>query len=218
MSENLIEYRTDEKEDEVIEIPELEEFDCEYALKLLKDKKLLRDTMIDFCKTLPAIEQKLNGFLDGILQEEALTGYRIEVHSLKSTAATVGAILLSKLARLSEVAAKEKNIEKIKRLHPILTEEIEKHRERLSVLLPKQVKAVPTDLKELLPYFEALKDSLLDGDYNACDEVVREITKYQYPAGLEEQVEQLADYILNLMDDEAITVLNDIMAVIREVL
>lgn len=218
LPENLIEYRTDEKEDEVIEIPELEEFDCEYALKLLKDKKLLRDTMIDFCKTLPAIEQKLNGFLDGILQEEALTGYRIEVHSLKSTAATVGAILLSKLARLSEVAAKEKNIEKIKRLHPILMEEIEKHRERLSVLLPKQVKTVPTDLKELLPYFEALKDSLLDGDYNACDEVVREITKYQYPAGLEEQVEQLADYILNLMDDEAITVLNDIMAVIREVL
>ena len=53
-------------------------------------------------------------YLNTIEQDESLNNYRIEVHALKSSAATVGALLLSKTARLLEVAAADGKIEKIK--------------------------------------------------------------------------------------------------------
>ena len=75
--------------------------------------------------------EKLQNCWKELPETKALDNYRIEVHAVKSTAATVGALLLSKLARLLELAAKEGNLERMERLHPILLEEMKAHKERL---------------------------------------------------------------------------------------
>ena len=75
-----------------------------------------------------------------IRDEKKRSEYRTRVHALKSNMAMVGALLLSKIARMLEVAALEGNIEKIDRLHPILLEEIKNHKERMAVFAGERTK------------------------------------------------------------------------------
>lgn len=112
-------------------LPEIEEFDFDYAMRLLGDASLLRFLLDDFKEFLGESMEKLQGYWQELPGEKALDNYRIEVHAVKSTAATVGALLLSKLARLLELAARGENLERIERLHPVLMEEMKTHKERL---------------------------------------------------------------------------------------
>ena len=89
-------------------------------MRILKSEDLLMQSLVNFKDMLKLVPDKLLLFMDTIEQNETLTSYRIEVHSLKSSSATVGALLLSKTARLLEVAAIEGKIEKIKVLNQII--------------------------------------------------------------------------------------------------
>ena len=92
----------------------------------------------NFKDILKYVPEKLNKYLEQVETEDGLSLYRIEVHALKSTSATVGALLLSKLARLLEVAAIEGEIQRIMLLHPVLLEEIEKHKNRVDTLFVEE--------------------------------------------------------------------------------
>lgn len=193
-------------------IPQLEEFDFDYAMNLLKSEELLQKTLLDFYHALEHLPEKLSLLFDLITQEETLSLYRIEVHALKSTAATIGALLLSKLARLLEVAAANKEIERIVVLHPILLDEMEKHRERIASILPKSEKKVQIEnMEEILPYFEMLKANLDGDDYNAADIVCAEIQKYEYGEEIRLLVEKLANQVMNLEAEDAIITIEKIM-------
>ena len=72
------------------------------------------------------LERKIEDLYKNIMMEDELQRYRIEVHGLKSSAAAVGALLLSKLARLQELAVIDKDYETINALHPILMNQIRK--------------------------------------------------------------------------------------------
>lgn len=196
---------------EPAELPELDEFDFEYALRILRDESLLRSALTDFYHSLDGLCTKLSAQIDCLTQPDALDTYRIEVHALKSTAATVGALLLSKVARLLEVAAKEKNIEKILLLHPILMEEVKKHKERLQEIVPpEEEKQQLESTAEIAPYFEMLKQGLEQEDYQTVDFLFEEIKKYQYEEELQKQVDKLEDQIMNLESEEAIETVNQI--------
>lgn len=145
-------------------LPDLLEFDFDYARNHLQDDGILLETIRDVYQNLDSMKEKLereyqllqqyffqepdknrseedfsdkrdgevaSGQLDDAT--EAISAYQIRVHSLKSDAAAIGALLLSNLARLLEVAAMEQDVNRIRKLHPILMEEIEKHKERMSV-------------------------------------------------------------------------------------
>ena len=114
------------------------------------------------------IPEKLEYLMASIEDEAGLNAYRIEVHALKGTAATVGALLLSKLARILEVAAANGEIKKIHCLQPILLEEIEKHLERVETLFPDDRKEIEST--ELLSsYLEMLYIGVSQGDYDTAD-------------------------------------------------
>lgn len=119
------------------ELPNLAEFDFDYAIRCLGTKEVLMDTLEGFTQQLEEMQHTLPELITSISREETRKAYRIEVHTLKSTAASVGALLLSKLSRLLEVAAADNDVDRILVLHPILMEEIEKHRERLETVFPK---------------------------------------------------------------------------------
>lgn len=204
--------RMPEEAGQKIDLPELDEFDYEYAMGLLRNKALLKETMVDFYRSIPGIVNDLNLHEDSIEQEESLNAYRIQVHALKSTAATVGALLLSKLARLLEVAAREREIKKIRTLHPILLEELEKHRKRLEVLVPQEEKKDLQNPDEVMPLFVMLRQSIEKGDFNTSDYLMKKIKEYAYPEPLQELVEQLDEEILNLEDDEALRTIEQFRA------
>lgn len=122
-------------------MPKIAEFDFEYAIECLGSKDVLMQTLESFAAQLEQVYDKLPTLIGTISQEETRKAYRIEVHTLKSTSAMVGALLLSNISKLLEVAATEGDIARIQVLNPILLEEIKTHRERLEVLFPKEQSA-----------------------------------------------------------------------------
>ena len=200
-----------QEEESKITLPQLDEFDFGYAMNLLKNEEILMNTLQDFYKMLENLPNKLNGLYDSIENEESLNLYRIEVHALKSSAAMVGALLLSKVARLLEVASADKDIQKIKSIHPILLEEMEKHKERIKTILPEsEDKVVIENKEEISAYFDMLKTNLEDSDYDTADFICGEIQKYKYPNNIQELVNELVMRIINLEADDAIKTIEKI--------
>ena len=191
------------------DLPQLDEFDFNYALGLLKSEDLLMQSLENFKDMLKYIPGKFQVLLEGIEQEECLKNYRIEVHALKGTAATVGALLLSKVARLLEVAAAEEEIEKIRVLHPVLLEEIKKHKERVSVLFNEE-KQEPESKELIESYLNMLSMGLMQEDYDTADFMIGEINKYQYTNEIQALVDALAGQILNMETSNAIDTLEKI--------
>ena len=192
-------------------LPQLDEFDFEYAMNLLQNEELLLNTLEEFHKSLGQLPEKLSVLVDEIQQEEQRTLYRIEVHALKSTAAAVGAMLLSKLARMLEVAAADNQIERITLLHPVLLEEIEKHKERISTVFPMSEERTEVEsMEEILAFFDMLKCSLEGEDYQTADIICSEINKYKYPEQIQVLVDEIATQVMNLEAEEAITTIDKI--------
>ena len=140
-------YEEKNNDIQISALPQLDEFDFDIARKLLNSEELVITVLRDFGVSLESLPDKLNCLYDGILADESgtinkerLSLYRIEVHALKSTAGTVGAILLSKLARLLEVAAMEEDVTKLIALHPILLDEINKHKNRINEAMSNEEK------------------------------------------------------------------------------
>lgn len=192
------------------ELPQLEEFDFAYAMNLLRSQELLRKTLEDFYHQLGNLPKKLSGLFEEIQEDEKLALYRIEVHGLKSTAATVGALLLSKLARLLEVAAINGDISKIIILHPILMEEMEKHRVRIEPLFPKKEKKQVDNVEEILPYLEMLEMNLENDDYASADYVCEALNKYRFEGKMQSLLEELCTQVMNLEAEDGIITINKI--------
>ena len=190
-------------------LPVLDEFDFEYAIRILKDKEILMSTLQDFKKMSGTLPDKLNDLYMNIENTEMLNLYKIEVHALKSAAAMVGALLVSKLARLLEKAAIDKDVDRIIAVHPILIDEMAKHRERLLDVFPEIKNKLSIDDKELiLGYFDMLQMAISNDDYETADFVCEEIQKYSYPESVCRQVDELADKVNKLDSDAAIQLVN----------
>lgn len=201
------EYKEERVEDN--ELPLVDEFDFSYAMSILKDKDILMNTLKDVKKMLGVLPEKLNDMYIDIENAEMLNLYKIEVHALKSSAAMVGAMLLSKVARLLEMAAIDKNIDRILVLHPILLEEISKHRERLLSIFPEDEEKMPIEDAELIfGYFDMLEMGILNDDYATADFVCEELQKYTYTESVSKQVENLIEKVNQLDSDAAMQLIN----------
>ena len=195
------------------EIPAPEEFDFKYAISLTGSETILRETLLDFSDFLSDLTERLNKDFVRLPEEGALHNYQIKVHSLKSSAATVGALLLSKTARLLEVAAIEKNVDKIRVLHPILCEEIAKHYERVLSLFPAENADVElTDApKDLADTFVMLKDALDAFDYDTADRICEELSGYRFPDGVSQLISALLEHISEFERESAISTIDEIL-------
>lgn len=198
-------------------LPQMEEFDLAYARMNLRDDELIRQTMLGVYHAMSGEAQLLERLAAeiGERKDGALKQYRIRVHNLKSTTATVGALLLSKLARLSEVAAIEEDIDKLLKLHPILIEEMKKHEQRLQVLAENSGKKRPGDTEEILGMLKALAEALADRDYDTADRLAEQLGAFEYAEEVRGPMEQLLTQVMNLEADAAIDTVGQISDLMR---
>ncbi|MBQ7775237.1 MAG: response regulator [Lachnospiraceae bacterium] len=213
LPETLLSEGEEEEENtskqENVELPKLEEFDFEYAKSLVQKEELVYKFLMDFHASLEPLMEKLSMLYANIGQEEGLKVYRTEVHALKSTSATVGALLLSKLARLLEKAAIEKDAERIEALHPILLDEMKKHKERIeTILTPIEEKALVQKVETA--YLDMLSNSLENAQFDVADLICGEIQKNQYPENIQVLIEMLVEKVFQLDADEALKIIREI--------
>ncbi len=199
-----------EGEKERIGLPQIDEFHFDYALSMVQEEELLYKFLQDFQKTLDTVPQKLEMLYSDLWQENGLANYRSEVHALKSTAATVGALLISQIARLLEIAAIEKDLEKIHTLHPILLEELSKHKKYLDEGLQAE-KAESGETQELeTEYLDMLVAALQTEDYNVADFLMSKIKQKQYAEQLQILLDKLAEQVFNLQAQDALDTIEKI--------
>lgn len=200
-------------------LPDIDEFEWDYALLKLKDTDILLYSCKNFYNVLENIEVEYSDILNTINTDIGLTNYRISVHGLKSTAATVGALIISKLARLLEIAAKNENRERIYVLHPILLEEIVTHKDRLRVLIDTdgQQKDVTEDYNHLVLLLNQLASCIEEFDDDGMDAKMAEINQCRYDDLIQSDIDRLADRILNLDTDTAVTIIDIIKSKINTI-
>ncbi len=119
----------------MVGLPQIEGFDFEYAMDIFQDEEILKIILVDFYDSLDELCEKLDGLYNAIGEGDNLSLYRLEVHALKSTSASVGALQISEQAKELEMAAIDNNMAKINKEHPQLIENIARLKERMAVIV-----------------------------------------------------------------------------------
>lgn len=224
LPDNLVQMAdTSETEEAFSALPELEEFDWDYAGRYFADDRLLLQTIRDVYVSIDSDAEKLQNWYDLFTQEETsdeaaktLENYRVLVHAIKSNMAMIGALLLSKLARLLEAAAMRGDIARIRQVHPVFMEEIHVHKQRMKVLAEDE-KKTGYDVFEVQALLDFLKQSLEEMDYDTADELMEKLMVYLYEGEVKGKMEALNVQILNLQTEDALQSIQEVKKVLQDV-
>lgn len=197
----------DEEETEKGELPEIDGIDWQYALLYMKEMELLKDTVHDFYLMADGERQALENLWQ-ILSEsdiekedgkEACRQYRVKVHAMKSSAALIGALPLSGVAKCLEYAARDEKTDIINRLHPVFIDAWKEMKEKLGEMFNDEAeeKLVP-DYPMIQEYLHLLKSAMEEMDIDTADEISRQLKRYQYSEEMKQVVEMLCMSVENI--------------------
>ena len=189
----------------VEELPFVDGLDWQYAWMHLPDMELLKFTVKEFYAQIDSAADDLKQAYERIMEKEQLEKYRIQVHAMKSLAASVGILPVSGVAKILEYAAKDGRIDVIMAVTEPFLEEWCSYREKL-----KGVFGVGTDeRKEVTDYsvIKALVDmvrlSMQEMDIDEADRLTGQLKTYKYPDEMEQNIQELAKAVTNLNPEEA---------------
>ena len=181
--------------DSEIVFPEMDGIDWDYALYKMKNEKLLFESAKDFYQLNEAEAMTLERFLERLLSGDGavLSDYRIKVHSMKSSAALIGAMSVSALARALEYAAKEENVSVITSVTPFFLNEWRGLKKKMQKMFPEKEKGKKApDYFLLLEYLKLLKSAIADMDIDTSDEIIRQMQVFQFDDVTGKKVEELS--------------------------
>jgi len=195
------------------ELPEIDGVNWGVAQLNIKDSQLLWDAFCDFYESLEGEMGEITELAANISDENALKNYRTRVHSLKSTAAMVGVLSISEMARLLEGFASEGNTDRIKLLTPVLIELLEQARERIRPFMAeKQEKEAMTDPASVLSLLETMRTVLDAMDIITADAVMSELNRFFYDDKIQAGIDELGDCVARVDFESAEVVLERILS------
>lgn len=192
-------------EDDLEELPQIDGLDWQYARLHLPDRKLLEYTVKEFYGQIDSAADRLEQFYGQITEQGQLEQYRIQVHAMKSLAATVGIMPLSGVAKLLEYAAKDGNMDVVMNVTPAFLKEWRSYRQKLQGVFG--IEAVEgkeiTDTSVILALVEMVRFSMQEMDIDQADQLIGQLQTYQYPKEIEQNIKRLAEAVTNLNPEEA---------------
>ena len=135
-----------------------------------------------------------------------MNAYRIQVHGMKSAAATIGIVPLAGMAKMLEYAARDGQVDTIHAMQGVFLAEWRSYRVKLQGIfgIGEQVeKEGSADEEMLRAMFAMLRPALEDFDVDAMDEIVEKINSYQYSPEIEEELARLTAAVKDLDSDSA---------------
>lgn len=196
-------------------LPDIEGVDWPVALLHLRNNSQAWDALGEFYKSLDGEQKTIRALASQIADEDSLKNYRTRVHALKSTAALVGVLSVSELARLLESAAIAQNTDRIQMLTPVLLELIETMQERIRPFMeePPKPKEEMTDVPLLLTLLETLRAVLENMDIGTADVVMQQLNHYSYRnTVLQAAIDELSAQIAQVDWEQATATLNRILS------
>jgi len=218
LPESLLEYHEPDAKDEArknrvkrIELPEIEGIEWDYALLHFPDSNMVYQSALDFYESIGFERDEVLRYYNN-LDDSVLEDYRIKVHGIKSMANTIGATALGGLAKLCEFAARDGDIDRVKVLTPILMDELDNMKDRLSVLASEVEKPKMDDMDDLFGLLEMLKIAIMTHDSEAADNNMRQIMAFSYEDDIQKKIEHLNSHIINLEDEEALVDIEELQS------
>ena len=126
-----VETKTDISDLFLEELPQIDGLDWNYAWLHLPDRNLLEYTIKEFYAQIESAADNLERAYEQITKVEQLDSYRIQVHAMKSLAATIGIIPLTGIAKVLEYAAKDNKIDIIMSMTTTFLEEWRSYHKKL---------------------------------------------------------------------------------------
>lgn len=197
--------------------PEVEGIDWSYAWNHFKDTELLLETAIDFYRTIDSEADQLEEYyneLDG--NPEVLKLYRVKVHGMKSSAALIGAMSLSGVAKLLEYAARDERLDTVRNVTPAFLEEWRSYKEKLKPCIPQEEKRPIENAAMMLDLLERLRYAMEDMDIDTSDELMALIRQYEFPQHMQAMIEALDAAVVNLDSEEAVRLTEELIIQIDE--
>ena len=192
-------------EDFLEELPQIDGLDWHYAWLHLPDMELLKYTIKEFYAQIDFAADNLKRAYEQITEPEQLEQYRIQVHAMKSLAATVGIIPLAGLAKILEYAARDGKIDVIISMTTAFLEEWRSYGEKLKGVfgIETVAKKEVTDYSVIQALVEMLRICMEEMDIDQADQLVGQLQTYEYPDEMSQNIRKLAEAVTNLDSEEA---------------
>lgn len=187
------------------EFPPVDGLDWQYAWMHLPDQELLEYTVKEFYAQIGSAAERLEQEYDQIAKPEHLEQYRIQVHAMKSLAATVGILPLSGVAKLLESAARHGRLEVLTLVTPVFLAEWRSYSRKLQGVfgIGKAVPLQIDDISVILALLDMIRLSMQELDIDKADQLMEQLQAYEYPEETEEHIKRLAEAVTNLDSAEA---------------
>ncbi len=206
------------EEDVLEELAQVDGLDWQYAWMHLPDRELLEYTLKEFYYQLASAADRLEHSFAGITAackepkggtegelEQQLDAYRIQVHAMKSLAATVGILPLSGVARMLEYAARDGNTEVVLSVTPPFLTEWRSYREKLQGVfgVGEEARKEVTDCSVIQALVEMVRVSMQEMDIDQADQLMEQLRGYTFSGKIDENMQRLAQAVTNLDAEEA---------------
>ena len=181
-------------------LPPVEGLNWQYAWVHLPDRKLLEYTIHEFYAQIDPAADRLEQFYTQITEAEQMAQYRIQVHAMKSLAATIGISTLSGVAKLLESASRDGNIDIIMSVTPVFLAEWRSYRQKLQGVfgIGSTVRLQINDVSIILALLDMIRFSMQELDIDKADQLMEQLQNYVYPDEIEQNIKKLAEAVTNL--------------------
>nr|MCR5054853.1 response regulator [Lachnospiraceae bacterium] len=168
------------------DLPSVDGLDWHFAWIHLPGMDMLEESVKQFYELIDVHGDKLQKFYEALPEE--MDNYRIQVHGMKSSAATIGIVPLAGMAKILEFAAKDSNEDIIQSTHDVFMNEWKSYKEKLSGVfgIVPESDADRSDFpmaekEKTFAMLEMLKNDMEDFDVDTGDELVAKLKEYRYP-------------------------------------
>lgn len=186
------------------EMPQVDGLDWELAWRHLPDRELLEYTVKEFYIQIESAADRLERAFEQADELGQLEQYRIQVHAMKSLAATIGIMPLSGIAKILEYAARDGRVDIVMSVTPVFLEEWRSYIQKLRGVfgIEAEAKKEMTDVSVIQALVEMVRLSMQEMDIDRADQLVGELRAYEYEEELGRNIQRLAEAVTNLDADE----------------
>ncbi|MBQ9605930.1 MAG: response regulator [Lachnospiraceae bacterium] len=206
------------------DMPGIDGVDWNYAWLHLPDMELLESTVGEFYDVLVLQADKLDKMWDEVRSgltgdgglDEALEAYRIQVHGMKSAAATIGIVPLAGMAKMLEFAARDGDTDTMVSMHGVFISEWRSYGDKLKGVFGLGEDDAEAGNKEtadsdmLRAMMDMLGQAMEDFDVDAADDIIEKMKSYKYEPEIEELIKSLTAAVKDLDQDEAESIMGRI--------
>ncbi|MBE6015234.1 MAG: response regulator [Lachnospiraceae bacterium] len=200
------------------EYPVIDGLDMNFAKLHLPTKDLLEESIKSFYGIIDLHGDRLDEMYTKLPSKEGFAEYRVQVHGMKSSAATIGIVPLAGCAKMLEDAAGAEDLQTIQSLHGPFINLWKGYKSRLEdfsfIEKPDAGEKEEFDKSIVLALLDMVKISMEDFDVDRADEAIAKLSVYSMNEELSDKLSRLKAAVADVNDEESIRTADEMINII----